>query len=274
LLAAQAGRWEAVRALLKRGASARAAAPVSRGSHRKLSSGGGETALHLAARAGLLPEVRVLVEAGADPAARTSPGQLGAGRTVLHDAAQGGQVSVLAYLLGRGAPLVPAESGETPLHHAAWRGGAEAVRFLLGRGQRVDARTRDGDTPLQYAAGEGQIASIEALVAHGARLDEQNDAKQTLLHLAAEDGRRDTCTWLLARGLAVDAVDRFGRTPLWYAAQGHLDTVVALVEARARVDLRDENGLTPEAAATRHGDPEIAAFLRQAALRGAPPAVP
>ncbi|CAB1120601.1 unnamed protein product [Ectocarpus sp. CCAP 1310/34] len=68
-----------------------------------------------------------------------------------------------------------------------------------------------------------------------------------IIHCAASQGLTFAVQALLAeRRTACDAKDRFGKTPLhWAAGQGHVDTVLALVDAGALVDSRDHFKATP-----------------------------
>ncbi|CAM9327967.1 unnamed protein product, partial [Ectocarpus sp. 13 AM-2016] len=67
------------------------------------------------------------------------------------------------------------------------------------------------------------------------------------VHCAASQGLTFTVQALLAEGhIACDAKDRFGKTPLhWAAGQGHVDIVLALMDAGAMVDSRDHFKATP-----------------------------
>lgn len=72
---------------------------------------GEDAPLHLAARHGLLSDIEILAEAGAD---LDRPGDLGF--TPLHYAAMRGQLEAAALLLARGASAIKTnEFGQTPL---------------------------------------------------------------------------------------------------------------------------------------------------------------
>ncbi|CAM9819035.1 unnamed protein product, partial [Ectocarpus sp. 13 AM-2016] len=68
-----------------------------------------------------------------------------------------------------------------------------------------------------------------------------------IIHCAASQGLAFAVQALLAEGhIACDEKDRFGKTPIhWAAEQGHVDTVLALMDAGALVDSRDHFKATP-----------------------------
>ncbi|KAH9224648.1 ankyrin repeat-containing domain protein, partial [Leptodontidium sp. 2 PMI_412] len=57
------------------------------------------------------------------------------------------------------------------------------------------------------------------LLKHGANTEAKNDDKQTPLILATNQGRQVIMQLLLDGGANVEAADRYGRTPLWWAAE-------------------------------------------------------
>ncbi len=87
--------------------------------------------LHEAAFQGCVDEVRRLLEAGADPHARSFTGE-----TPLHLAALAGRADVVRLLLDKGADPRADSSRGTPLHRAAEGGAAEVVELLLNAGRR------------------------------------------------------------------------------------------------------------------------------------------
>lgn len=101
----------------------------------------GHTLLHAAAASGHLAGVQVLVDAGADPAARSIDG-----RTPLHAAAgysglAASAAAVVRFLLSRGATWAVAnESGFTPLHEAIQAGNLKACKALIDAGADLDAK--------------------------------------------------------------------------------------------------------------------------------------
>jgi palmitoyltransferase len=112
---------ECVRLLLEGGANPNRAAAAT-----------GETPLHGAVTNKVLdrsPLVKLLLDYGADPNARTKPG-------------------VRSYSFWRDART----RGETPLHRAAAYSSAEVIKMLLDSGADTTIRDVNGDSPLGWAS--------------------------------------------------------------------------------------------------------------------------
>ena len=131
------GHWKVCDFLLARGADARFANPAT-----------GETPLHnalsKAGRPAYLHVVKLLIERGADPNARTKPG------------------------VETGAFMRDVRTrGETPLHRAAAFADAETVRYLLDKGADRTMKDAHGDTPISWASWHLRPGAILKLLEHG-----------------------------------------------------------------------------------------------------------
>ncbi|KAI5822595.1 ankyrin repeat protein, partial [Schizophyllum commune Tattone D] len=101
-------------------------------------------ALHLAAKHGHSGVAELLLERGANIAARTRWQD-----TPLTLAAHNDKEDVVRLLLEKGADIENCDKdGCTSLHRAAGRGHRGSVSLLLDRGARIAARTEEQETPL------------------------------------------------------------------------------------------------------------------------------
>ncbi len=151
-----------------------------------------------AARRGDAGGVRGLLAKGADV-----NGAQGDGMTALHWAAERGDGTLAAALLGAGAKVsvVTRLGGYMPLHLAARAGHGDVVRLLVGVKAPVDALSTTGAAPLHFAAAAGSAVAAAALLDAGAMVDVREPQwGQTPLMFAAAAGRTDVVTLLAARG--------------------------------------------------------------------------
>lgn len=201
-------------------------------SARFFARGGSSTALHMVTDwPGYFPRgpeiVRLLVDAGADPNARTTPG---IAETPLHYAASSDDADVADALIASGADIeAPDGSIGTPLDNAVGYGCWHVARLLVARGARVAkpwhaaalgmlgalAHVLGDDPPAEqvsqafwHACAGGQRRAAEYLLARGADLDWEPDyARGTPLDAASGLGTRqeNVLTWL--RDLGARSVD-------------------------------------------------------------------
>src|SRR5690606_15513038 len=130
------------------------------------------------------------------------------------------------------------------------------------------------DSPYLYAGARGHDEILAMTLDHGADLKSTNRYGGTALIPAAERGHVQTVRTLIAAGVDVD----HGNTPGWTArldaiilgdgGARHAQIVQLLVDARADVDLADNQGVTPLAHARRAGYADIVRILEQAGARG------
>ncbi|NXD44167.1 ASB16 protein, partial [Copsychus sechellarum] len=113
------------------------------------------TALHVAARQGLVAHVELYLHHGADPSQRTHQGE-----TPLNAAAAAAErpedaerfLLVAERLLAAGAePGAAGRKGHTPLHNACANGSPALARLLLRHGADATVPNSAGDTPMDCA---------------------------------------------------------------------------------------------------------------------------
>jgi ankyrin repeat protein len=151
--------------------------------------------------------VRALIEAGADPNARDSPGSRA--ETPLHWAASSDDVDVAEALIEGGADVeMPDGSIGTPLDNAVGYACWHVARLLVARGAKVEK--------LWHAAALGLMTRVEELLAAGAT---DEDVSQAFWHACAASQRR-AAQRLLARGADLNWVPPYAAgTPLDAAGQ-------------------------------------------------------
>ncbi|KAF4634194.1 hypothetical protein G7Y89_g3907 [Cudoniella acicularis] len=184
-----------------------------------------EEALHLATDCGHEAVVRVLLDNGADPKAKSSEG-----RTPLHSAARTGHMAVVRLLLEKGVDVKAKDpSGSTALHIAAYNGQESVVQILLEKYPFVELRGPSGFTALHVAAFNGQSAVVRLLVEMRADLEARSDTGRTALQLAAEKGHEAVVRHLLQHGANIMAKDSNGRTALQGAVSNQHGVVAQLL---------------------------------------------
>ena len=147
-------------------------------------------------------EIQALIDSGADLGAQDERGE-----TALHRAAAAGRIADLRALVAAGAEVDAASRGGglRALHFAIWRrAGLATVTALLEAGADVNARDARGGTALHWAARIRQVdpAVVEALLAAGAEVHARDNLSRTALDYAtrANSGNEAVAALLRAAG--------------------------------------------------------------------------
>jgi ankyrin repeat protein len=189
--------------------------------------------------------------------------------TGLHAAAAQGHLESLRTLIGEGANLNALDgNGRTPLHVAAFQGHGPAARVLIEAGadpalldhQRYDAVTivsvRDDVPTLKALLAAGASARLTTSIYDG-----------TALIAAAHLGHDGIVRELIRAGAPLDHVNNLGWTALIEAVilgdggKRHMETVRALVDAGADLQIGDRQGVTPLQHARSRGYAAIVEIL-------------
>lgn len=262
-VAAMNGDLQTVQSLLQAGADVNGA------------QGDGTTALHWAASRDDLDITRVLLAAKANVEAKTRLNQM----TPLFMAAKNGNAPIVEALLKAGADAKAATNvGTTALMLAAAAGSPEAVQALLKAGADIHGKdVNQGQTALMFAAASGRTEVIRLLASSGADLNARSLVPTRMkgtaqasfparpnapTSVADAGGRRRAAT---EKPLALG-----GMSALHFAArEGHFETLRALVEAGADVNLTTASDqMTTLTLAVVNGRFDMAKYLLE---RGADP---
>ncbi|KAF7515662.1 hypothetical protein PCG10_002968 [Penicillium crustosum] len=169
-------------------------------------------------------------------------------------------------------------TGHSALHHAVWIGKRKVTK-LLARMLDVQKRTnKSGEEPLHLAV-ERDNKELVSILLKGSTLDLKRDDGLTALHLAAKGGHTEIVTELLRMGWDPNTTndaqgqtspiiasnttsDGRGQTALHIAsANGFYNTVAAILNSNADLNLKDQMKETAFSLAVFNGHEETAKLL-------------
>ncbi len=249
----------------------------------------GQTALHFAARGGLLKVVKRLLKKDHTLLDK----QNNSGRTALMEAIMHEEPDAVPLLLRKGADLITCldENGNTALHLlarsktcatkeicaeikdksvdelsvknskvltpllvATFNENTEMAEWLIKQG--VDAICVKGVTPLMLAVQHDQREYGKKLLNAGVKLASKDSDGNTALHRAAQHGKGNFCSLIIKSGSdeILNIRNNKGYTPLMYAAQEGQDFIVLiLLNAGANTQCLGNDGKTALVIATEIG---------------------
>jgi len=190
-------------------------------------------------------------------------------------AADRGDLPALARALRAGA-RVDARDGyqRTPLHVAAYAGRSDAMRALVAAGADPNALERDRYDVVTIAAVADDVPTLATALAIGCSARNVTSRYDgTALIAAAHLGHAEAVERLIGAGAPLDHVNNLGWTALIESivlgdgGRNHTDTLRALVEAGANLNLADRNGTTPLGLARSRGYAEMVRILAEAGAK-------
>jgi len=193
----------------------------------------------------------------------------------LHAAAASGDVAAIEQLVADGEkPNVQDSKSRTPLIVAAFRRQQAAAQALLRLGANPNARDADGYDVLTIATVNHDVEMLKLALTGGAnaRAVVGRDDGSALIS-AAQLGLADIVRALIEANADIDHVNGRGWTALITAvvlgngSKQHIETVEALVAARADGDIKDQQGKRAIDYARARGYTDMVRILEKAVGR-------
>jgi uncharacterized protein len=189
-------------------------------------------------------------------------------------AARGDAAQIQALTATGERPDVRDGYGRTPLHVAAHLGHHDAMRALVAAGANPNALENDRYDIVTIAAVANDVPTLTVALALGASAKNVTSRYDgTALIAAAHLGHADVVRTLIRAGAPLDHVNNLGWTALIESivlgdgGPRHTETLRALVEAGANVNVADRNGQTPLSLAQARGYSAMVRLLQQVGAR-------
>ena len=164
--------------------------------------------------------------------------------------------------------------GRTALIVAAYSGQHEVMRALVKAGANPNALEHDRYDIVTIAAVANDVPTLKVALSLGASARNVTSRYDgTALIAAAQLGHAEVVRELIRAGAPLDHVNNLGWTALIESivlgdgGPRHVDTLRALVEAGANVNLADRGGQSPLALARGRGYREMVSILERAGAR-------
>ena len=145
----------------------------------------------------------------------------------------------------------------------------EMAALLVKYGADVNQQAENLDSPFLYAGASGQTELLKLYLSNGARFDVFNRYNGSALIPACERGHVKTVQLLAyTKNYPIDHVNRLGWTALMEAvilgdgSKKYQEIVKILKEAGAKMDIPDNEGITPLHHAKSRGFEEIVNLLK------------
>ena len=195
--------------------------------------------------------------------------------TGLFAAAAQGDAAQIKALAAKGAKIDAKDGyGRTPLHVAAYGAKHEAMRALVAARANPNALENDRYDIVTITAVANDVSTLKlSLELGGSAKNITSRYDGTALIAAAHLGHAEVVRTLIRAGAPLDHVNNLGWTAtiesivLGDGGPRHVDTLKALIQAGANLNLADRQGQTPLALAQARRYGAMVEMLKQAGAR-------
>ncbi|XP_062593371.1 ankyrin-2-like [Saccostrea cucullata] len=221
----------------------------------------GQNVLHDAALGGNVDLIIFLVEKGLDIKSTGNDGS-----TVLHQCCNNGKMNMCKYLVNTYPDLlhVTYKDGLNALHGATWSGNVDLIIFLVEKGLDIKSTRNDGSSVLHLCCLKRNINMCKYLVnTYSDLLYVTNNNGESALHKAAWSGYVDLVIFLVEKGLDIKCTRNDGSTVLHLCClNSKTDICKYLVNTYPDLlNVTDNNGQNALHDAAWSGNVEILKFL-------------
>jgi hypothetical protein len=190
-------------------------------------------------------------------------------------AAAVGDAAEIKRLAAGGADLNLRDAyGRTPLHVATFRKNRDAITALVKAGADINAKENDRYDAVTIASVANDVGTLRMLLQLGASVKQVTSRYDgTALIAAAHLGHDLVVKMLIEAGAPLDHVNNLGWTALIESivlgngGTHHTETLRALVQAGANVNIADRNGQSPLALARSKQYAAMVQILEKAGAR-------
>ena len=160
------------------------------------------------------------------------------GATPLHLACSGPYKTIVELLLqAKANPNAKTNDNVSPLHIiAGFSDQKKILSLLLEKGALHNVKDDDGDTPLHVAASNNNLSAIKQLLKNGATINEQNSIGFTPLMEAISEKNTQTIDYLLKKS-DLNLRSKTGTSALGYALKAKMiELVKTMIKLGAKAD--------------------------------------
>lgn len=265
---------------------------LNHGADTNLPGKNGITALHIAARLGLLEMLDTLLQFEANLSQGDKEGndaidwaiQLNQENAAIHllddlknkglalqsryliNAAKNNLTSLVAHIAPNITSLGTNDLGRTALWYGAYHSNTEIIKSIRHLSNKK-AADKQGKAPF-FVAVERNCFECAKLLFTAEDINKTTESGHTALMAAAENANQEMVQWLISNNADLEIRTSAGDTALIYATESHsLPVVKLLVNAKAKISRRNKLGFSALDIAEEK-DPEIYNFLKKQTILG------